>query len=83
MTWRILVSFLGSLILAAGFGLAWALLFPSTRTNNIFFGGMLIPIAWVLAMLWLWFSSWKQLWLRLLPTALVLYSAVFLGYRFG
>lgn len=42
---------------------------------------MLMPLAWVLAMLWLWFSSWKQLWLRLLPTATLLYIAVFMGYR--
>ncbi|MES2740496.1 MAG: hypothetical protein V4754_06030 [Pseudomonadota bacterium] len=70
-------------MLAIGAGLAWALHFPSTRSNNIFFGGMLMPPAWVLGMLWLWFSSWKQLWLRLLPTCALLYSAIFLGYRFG
>lgn len=81
VSWRIGVSFIGSLILAIGAGLAWALLFPSTRSNNIFFGGMLIPLAWVLTMLWLWFGSWKQLWCRLLPTATLLYLAVFLGYR--
>lgn len=83
VTCRILVCFFASLVLAVGAGLAWALLFPSTRTNNIFFGGMLMPLAWVLAMLWLWFGSWKQLWLRLLPTAALLYSAIFMGYNFG
>lgn len=83
MTWRILVSFLGSLFLAVGFGLAWALLFPSTRSNNIFFGGMLIPVAWVAAMLWLWFTSWPQLWLRLIPTGILLYGAIYWAYGNG
>jgi Na+/melibiose symporter-like transporter len=83
VTWRVLVCLFGSLVLAVGAGLTWALLFPSTRTNNIFFGGMLMPLVWVAAMLWLWFSSWRQLWLRLLPTAALLYSAMFLGYRYG
>lgn len=81
MTFRIVVCFLGSLALAIGAGLAWALWFPSTRSNNIFFGGMLMPLAWVMAMLWLWFGSWKQLWLRLIPTVFLLYLAVVLGYR--
>ncbi|NHZ90954.1 hypothetical protein F2P45_18295 [Massilia sp. CCM 8733] len=83
MTGRLLVSLLGGLVLACGIGLAWALHFPSTRTNNIFFGGILIPLAWIAAMLWLWFSSWKQLWRRLLASALILYAAIVVAYRFG
>ena len=83
MKLRLAVSFLGGLLLAVGCGLAWALHFPSTPENKVFFGGMLIPLAWVGAMLWLWFGSPRQMWARLLGTGLPLYAAVLIGVRLG
>lgn len=83
MKLRIALCLAGGLLLAVGVGLAWALHFPSTRSNNIFFGGLLMPPAWVAAMLWLWFGSWKQLCLRLLGAGAVLCTAIHLGLRFG
>jgi len=80
---RAVVCLLGGLFLAAALGLAWALHFPSTRANNIFFGGLLMPLAWVGAMLWLWFGNWVQLCQRLLGAGAVLGAAVYLGLRFG
>jgi hypothetical protein len=80
---RIALSFFGGLLLAVGLGLAWALHFPSTRANNIFFGGLLMPLAWVAAMLWLWFGSWKQSCTRLGAAGVALYTVVYLGFRFG
>ena len=80
---RFALCFVGGLLLAVGAGLAWALHFPSTRANNIFFGGLLMPPAWVGAILWLWFGSWKQSFLRLTVAAAVLYTVVYLGFRFG
>lgn len=83
MKLRIAVCLFGSLLLAVGCGFAWAVLFPSQPANNAFFGGMLIPLAWVGMMLWLWFSSWRQLWQRLIGSATVLFAAVYWGARFG
>jgi hypothetical protein len=80
---RVALCFIGGLALASGLGLAWALHFPSSRMDNIFFGGLLIPPAWVGAMLWLWFGTWKQLCLRLVAAGSVMAGAVLLGFHFG
>ena len=76
---RLAVTVAGAAVLAVGLGWAWAMYFPSSKSNNILFGGMLIPIAWIAAALWLWFASWRQRWLRLAPAAIVLWSAIAWG----